>query len=430
MKKKTRIPLVIRRSPGNLFTLPVLLNLVERHGFTEDYELFLAQSFTEMQRALRPGRAAVVLYSFMTPHLPWVWREIKALRAEMGEKLMLIGGGAHLVGDPYSGLKMGFDAVSGGEGESTLPAMLRDALGGRPALYNRLYLSQEEVRCSSGQRTDAEVVITGTGPVNLDDSFPICHTVPMMSPLEITRGCHWHCDFCQTATVQPRHRSLDSIQAYLDELIRRQYLFRAGFICPSGFEYGADRPGRVQLHRVKEVLQRAKDAGIKHLEFGNFPSELRPNTITAEGLALINRYASNRKVTIGAQSGSNAVLKRFKRGHNREIIIRATALTREAGITPLLDFILGFPGETEEERLNTIQFARELNDRFHARTQMHFFMPLSGTVLKDEMPVFFGDDTIKRLKQAQKDGVCTDWWKEGMQLSREIVTIKKALANG
>ena len=426
-----KIPLVFRHSDGNRFTMPVLFGLMEAHGLDRHFEPFLAQDTAGMEYLLHQHHAplAVAAYSFMTPHLPWVWDEVRHLRDTLGDRILFIGGGPHLVGDPGSGLKVGLNAVSAGEGEATLPRLLTDVLELGRDITGRVYDSQPVDDARQSLAPDAEWIVTGNGPVDLDQSFPISRTLTLMSPLEITRGCHWHCDFCQTATVPARHRSLDSVQVYLDELLRRGYLFRAGFICPSGFEYGADRPGVVELDLVEELLSRSKAVVIKHLEFGVFPSELRPNTISAEAMALIVKYASNRKVTIGAQSGSDAVLKRFKRGHTVALIERATALCREAGITPMLDFILGFPGETKEERQATINLARDLNNRYAARTQMHFFMPLSGTPLEQERPTFFGPETEAELDQAHSDGVCTNWWREGMALSKRIVEIKSQLNN-
>ncbi|MCK5149056.1 TIGR04013 family B12-binding domain/radical SAM domain-containing protein [bacterium] len=424
MQKSNKISLIFRHHDGNLLTMPVLYNLVETAGLQKYYSLIPAGSFEEISLHLKTTNAAVVVYSFMTPHMPWVLDEIKQIRKHINNTISIIGGGPHLVGDPLSGFKLGFDAVSAGEGESTFPHMLMDYLEQNNTFKQAIYWNGPANKFNMDVDDSIKWIRTSDTLIDLDKSFPISNTIPMMSPLEITRGCLWHCKFCQTSNVQPRHRSMKAIQVYLDELKTRGYHSRVGFICPSGFEYGAERPGICNLDLVEEVLHRAGEIGIRHIEYGVFPSELRPNTITAQAMKLLARYASNRKVTIGAQSGSNSILKRFKRGHNTEIIERAVAITKEAGFTPVLDFILGFPGETDDERMATIEFARDLNNRFHARTQMHFFMPLSGTDLQEEMPAFFGEHTIKLLEQANKDGVTTNWWKEGMRLSREIVELR------
>jgi len=168
-----------------------------------------------------------------------------------------------------------------------------------------------------------------------------------------------------------------------------------------------------------------KQQGIRHLEYGIFPSELRPNTIEPDLLDLIVKYCSNKKIVIGGQSGSDRILKKMRSGHTKEDVTISCALSREAGLVPYVDFIIGYPDETEQDTLETIEFARELNLKFNARTQMHFFLPLAGTPLYSSEPAFLSKKVIQILEKYVKDGVCTDWWKQGILISKKIVEMKK-----
>ena len=385
-------------------TLPVLFNVLETGGWNRHFQFQLADSLEDVIDNSETSDTCILAYSFMTTHLPDVVYEMSQLRQSRYHNLILIAGGPHPIGDPEGALKLGFDIISTGEGEYTLPLICEEILNHGITPQHRTFHSDV--------------------PVNLDTSFPIAETVTLMSPLEITRGCFNHCLFCQTSNTPPRHRSLESVAIYLDELVNRHFLFRAGFISPSGFEYGSQKPGQLEPDKLEAVLRMAKEKGVRHLEYGIFPSEVRPNTVQPDFLRLITTYCANNKLTIGAQTGSDRLLKYLRRGHTREDIQRATALTREHGLIPQLDFILGFPGETEEEQIDTLDFIKHLGLHYQARIQMHFFLPLAGTLLERQMPTFLSKPVMNMLEEFHKAGFCSDWWKEGIELSRKIIKIR------
>ena len=82
----------------------------------------------------------------------------------------------------------------------------------------------------------------------------------------------------------------------------------------------------------------------RNLWFGTFPSEVRPEHVSAEGLRLLKRYVSNRSLIVGGQSGSDRVLAHSARGHDSETVERAVALCVEEGFVPHVDFLFGMPG--------------------------------------------------------------------------------------
>ena len=43
------------------------------------------------------------------------------------------------------------------------------------------------------------------------------------------------------------------------------------------------------------------------------------------------------------------------------------------------------------------------------------------------MPTVLDYKTIDTLEQYEKDGICTDWWKTGKELSRQLVEIRDRL---
>jgi B12-binding domain/radical SAM domain protein len=400
--------LILRQTPANRFTWPILLSALERGN--EDRE-FTFVSDESLQRSLSRmgGRSPfLVAYSFMTPHIAGVWKEIRGLRKRFGNRAVLVAGGPHAQGDPEGTLRMGFDAVSTGEGEITFPDVCRSFLEDPTGLGGRVFRS--------------------THPIDLDLSMPLSRNLPLVPPIELTRGCHYRCRFCQTSLVPARHRSMESIKTIFDELARRNYLFRTGFLCPSGFEYGSDKPGKVCPETIEELLILTRSRGFKHVEYGIFPSEVRPETVRPEFLRLIRKYCSNKKLTIGAQSGSDRILKRLARGHTIEDTERTVAWCRESGLRPILDVVFGFPDETEEDQISTLSWIHRLHSRFQIRAQVHAFLPLSGTPLAERTTTPLSPKTIALLEKFYQGGISTNWWKKGWKASRSIQRMKERLA--
>ncbi len=402
-----KIPLIFRQTQSNAFTIPVLLNAIENLPVAAYFSVSPACSFDELIAKIPEHSRALIAYSFMTPHLPETIAETRKIRKKYGEKIILMAGGPHANGNPESLKNTDFNYIACGEGESTLPFILRDFL--------------------NAKLSKTSVIIKNDKPANLDKSFPIAKNLAMMSPLELTRGCCWKCRFCQTGQEKPRHRSLESVKKYIAEMKERNYLFRSGFIAPGGLEYGADRPGEIRLDIIEKLLDLYKKAGIRHIEYGIFPSELRPNTVSAEGLKIIKKYCSNKKVTIGAQSGCDGTLQKLNRGHATADIEKSACLAHQAGFIPVLDFILGFPEETEAEQMETLRFVEYLHAKYLIRAQMHFFMPLSGTPLEKQMPAFISGKIETILQKYYQNGICTNWWKKGMELSRKIIRTRETL---
>lgn len=402
--------LVFRLYPANRFTFPVLLNRLERENLNRYFSVRVLENFSDLLSLVNSGSSGVILYSFMTPHLPQVWEELRQIPNNARSRWLLIAGGPHPSGDPGSTVKMGFDLVYAGAGETAFTAILRR------------YLQKE--------LNDLPAIFFAPPLACLDESLPMTRYMKTMPPLEITRGCYWNCRFCQTAGQKAIHRSTDSIKQYYVELKKRGYHRRVGFICPSAFEYGAASARQLNPDAIEELLSFCRREGTEFLEFGIFPSETRPNTFREEMVRLIARYCSNRKITIGAQSGSDRLLKDIRRGHTVEDVERACEITSRYRLRPLVDMIFGFPGETPDDRHRTLRLMKHWAIRYGARFQVHYFLPLAGTPLQDTRPTPLDYDTVDTLRRYRQDGIATGWWETGQQLSRQLVELRERLKSG
>jgi B12-binding domain/radical SAM domain protein len=216
--------------------------------------------------------------------------------------------------------------------------------------------------------------------VDLDAFPPYAPRARRVGPIEITRGCVWACRFCQTPFLfraRFRHRSIDGVR----RAIRFQREVReldVRFITPSALSYGSPDEG-CDLGAVEALLAAAREeAGPRRVIFGAFPSEVRPEHVSARALAIVRRFCDNRVVVIGGQSGSDRLLRAMGRGHDAGSVEGAVAVAIEAGFRPSVDFVFGLPGETEDDRRATRRQLERLG-RLGARVHAHAFDPLPGT---------------------------------------------------
>jgi B12-binding domain/radical SAM domain protein len=263
----------------------------------------------------------------------------------------------------------------------------------------------------------------GRAPVDLDrfPAFAAAHH--KLGPIEISRGCPFGCPFCQTSYHlgrQMRHRSAASVARHV-ALLAANGVRDVRFITPNAFAWGTTGAARPDPAKLEELLVAVREALPRpgRIFFGSFPSEVRPEFVTPETVALVRRFAANRMLVIGAQSGSPAQLEALGRGHTVEDVRRAVGHAVRAGLVPYVDLIFGLPGEGGEDRRLSIALARELAA---AGTVIHVhpFMPLPGTPWAGA-PARPLDPAVRRLASelAARGALHGDWRrKEGEALGR------------
>jgi radical SAM superfamily enzyme YgiQ (UPF0313 family) len=112
----------------------------------------------------------------------------------------------------------------------------------------------------------------------------------------------------------------------------------------------------------------------------------------------------------GAQSGSDAVLERLRRGHRVEDVTRAVELCLDSGLSPVVDIIVGFPFETGEDQRATIELIRWISSR--GKIHAHLFMPLPGTPLEAPCPAPLSPELSRLLGSLALEGKVTGSWRD------------------
>ncbi len=271
---------------------------------------------------------------------------------------------------------------------------------------------------------DDRMLVEGRGaPVDELDRFPpFAVRRRLWGPIEITRGCIYACKFCQTpflAKARFRHRSAPEIARWASE-IRRAGMRDVRFVSPTSLSYGSPDE-TVDLAAIEDLLARVRAAigDDGRLFFGTFPSEVRPEHVTPEALAILARYVDNDNLVIGGQSGSARVLARSHRGHDVESIEHAVRVAVEAGFVPNVDFLLGLPGEEEEDAQATVDLIERLT-ALGARAHGHTFMPLPGTPFRHSPAGRVDERTRARLTALEGRGRLYGQWRMQEELAATL----------
>src|SRR5712671_2415641 len=175
--------------------------------------------------------------------------------------------------------------------------------------------------------------------------------------IKIAEGCDHPCTFCIIPQLrgQFRSRRFESVIAEAERLaqsgVREITLIGQDTTC-----YGEDLGLKDGLALLLEKL-----AGIEGLRWIRFLYAY-PNKITSRLLETIAAHDNICSyIDVPLQHASAATLKRMKRGGSGDIFLRTIEKMRRLipGVTLRTSFIVGFPGETEEEFEELCDFVRE-----------------------------------------------------------------------
>ena len=108
----------------------------------------------------------------------------------------------------------------------------------------------------------------------------------------------------------------------------------------------------------------------------------RPDCVSEEILALLAEYQEHHLIWLeyGLQSAKNETLKIINRGHTVEDFVGAVERTREKRIPICVHVILGLPGETPEDMINTAKFLAGLDIQ---GVKIHLLYVIRGTRLHE-----------------------------------------------
>jgi B12-binding domain/radical SAM domain protein len=395
-----RKKVIIYYHKDNRYSFNPLIPIIENHFellFAKDEELLL-----NLIKTLEGEK--LILFSFFTTQIFAIKEIIKKIKELKIKDIFLFAGGPHPTGRPQEVLNLGFDYVVVGEGE---------------------YLILELLKKKPNNK-----IVSGKNVINLDEFLPFSEKYKKFGPIEISRGCPFGCSFCQTPFIfgfKMRHRSIANILKLVAILIKNNKR-DIRFITPNALAYGSLDGKTINYHLLEELLKNIrnliKDKG--RIFFGTFPSEVRPEFVNEETCQLIKRYCDNDNLVIGAQSGSERLLKILNRGHNVSSLYQATEITIKNNLKPNLDFIFGFPSETEEDIKETIKVIKDLT-KMGAKIHLHTFIPLPQTPLFKMGLIDYkmNEELIKLIKELLPKGKIYGQWEKQWRIRKKLVEFYK-----
>ena len=211
--------------------------------------------------------------------------------------------------------------------------------------------------------------------------------------LQIQQGCDHRCTFC----IIPYGRG-DSKSLPFDQINKRaERLIESGYseIVMTGVDltsYGIDLPGKPKLGNILRRLLNFQPK-LRRLRL----SSIDPAEIDED---LMNLLLKEKRILphlhLSLQSGDNLILKRMKRRHNREEVIKLCHDLRlvRSDFTFGADIIVGFPTETNQMFKNTLELIETCEF-----TNVHIFpySPKDGTPAS-KMPQIKEDEKKLRVE--------------------------------
>lgn len=281
--------------------------------------------------------------------------------------IKIIVGGVHTTLAPAETLtENAFDYAVIGEGELTMKRLVG---GDDPAtIYNLGFKPNGKA---------IQINPVWGSPINLD-SLPLPARDLMTTPPDNTdfgmlitgRGCPYSCSYCAAPTVWGKHVRLRSVDSIMEELklIKEQY--------PHNVIYFEDDTFTMNARRTMEICRRI----IKERLDIKWKCDTRADCVSDELLTVMKR-AGCVNVKIGVESGSERILESVEKRVSKDKIRAATQMIKRHGI-PLTAYLMtGFPGETDDDLRQTIQFAREIDADYYS---LSILAPYFGTKIYND----------------------------------------------
>ena len=240
----------------------------------------------------------------------------------------------------------------------------------------------------------------GARPVDTDmpaiskfDAMPVRRRANPSSFLTIQEGCDKFCTYC----VVPYTRGAEISRPWGDILTEAHALVDAGAreIVLLGQNVNAWTDGNRGLADLIHVL--AKIDGLERIRYTtSHPADMTEELIAAHGeVEKLMPY-----LHLPVQSGSNSILKAMNRSHTAETYLAIVDKMRVARPDIALsgDFIVGFPGETEEDFQATLKIVDAVR---YASAYSFKYSPRPGTpaaTMEDQIPRDIMDDRLQRLQ--------------------------------
>lgn len=187
-----------------------------------------------------------------------------------------------------------------------------------------------------------------------------------MALVEVGRGCPYHCNFCIASHVYrpARWRTVEALLPLIERGL--QYRQRVGLIGASV----TDHPDILRL--CEEILRRGGQPS---------PASMRADALTDDLLTLLVTGGCH-SITLAPEAATESLRRRCGKSLTDEALFTTADRAQRAGVRHLkLYFIVGLPGETDEDVVAIPALALRLARASHLRVSLgcSAFVPKPGT---------------------------------------------------
>ena len=276
------------------------------------------------------------------------------------------------------------DSVIVEEGERAL-IELAEYIEGKRAINdvsNLIYLDNQQVKMTEKNP-----------PVKLNDmptpdltGFPLDkYLMPeIIMPMHSSRGCYWKkCTFCDHGFGQTYN--VKSITKLVEEIKELQQKYGI-----SHFEFVDES---LSSEYLENFSQKLIDEEIKI----NWYCNLRLETEFTKKILDMARKAGLRLVLWGFESGSERIMELIHKGIDVSKRLEIMKIANDADIFNFAFIFFGFPTETIEDALETVNMVCDNSDIIHAYGRSRFVLGKHALINKD--PAKFGITSIDRESQ-------------------------------
>jgi tRNA-2-methylthio-N6-dimethylallyladenosine synthase len=305
-----------------------------------------------------------------------VYSDIGRLRKDQGRKhgktpMIAVAGCVAQAEGPEIFARAKVDVVVGPQAYHNLPALVAKAAAGSPSL-------------------DTDMPI-----LSKFGALPARRKVSPSAFLTVQEGCDKFCTYC----VVPYTRGAEVSRPFAAIVDEAKALVDAGAreITLLGQNVNAWSDETRGLHDLIRTLDRIP--GLARIRYTtSHPNDMRQGLIDAHG----DVESLMPFLHLPVQSGSTRILKAMNRSHGRDDYLRL--LDRVRAVRPDIalsgDFIVGFPGETEDDFADTLSLVGEVG---YAQAYSFKYSARPGTpaaTMTDEISEPVMDDRLQRLQAA------------------------------
>ena len=235
------------------------------------------------------------------------------------------------------------------------------------------------------------------------EDLPVERKYPFKSGVNIMFGCNNFCSYCIVPYVRGRERSRNpkDIIREIERLVA-DGVVEVMLLGQNVNSYGKNLEEPMTFAQLLQEVEKIE--GLERIRFmTSHPKDLSDELIEV----MKNSKKICRHIHLPLQSGSSRILKLMNRRYDKEKYLDLVRKIREAmpDISLTTDIIVGFPGETEEDFLETMDVVEKVR---YDSAFTFIYSKRTGTpaaVMEDQVPEDVVKDRFDRLlKKVQEIG--------------------------